>query len=226
MMKYIKPVIVLSLITTIVSALLIVTYNLTYVDTSGIITDELMEKCIELMGEGDYSIVTDWQEEGYAIAKPDNVEKLIKKTDGSLAFQIVASGYNKNGLDLLIAMNPDGTIDDCELLCDYDKVIDPNLSDKEKAVIGGFTSQISFSVGFVTDLVDGVIKIGGTKGVTDISVNTKGVPCVVYDKNAPKDNVSVGSIAGAKTYYTDGDNCSMVVLHQSYGTPKLFIIYK
>jgi len=110
MMKYIKPVIVLSLITTIVSALLIVTYNLTYVDTSGIITDELMEKCVYLMGEGDYSIVTDWKEEGYAIAKPDNVEKLIKKTDGSLAFQIVTSGYNKNGLDLLIAMNDDGTI--------------------------------------------------------------------------------------------------------------------
>lgn len=110
MMKYIKPVIVLSLITTIVSALLIVTYNLTYVDTSGIITDELMEKCIYLMGEGDYSIVTDWKADGYAIDKPENVEKLIKKSDGSVAFQIVTSGYNKNGLDLLIAMNDDGTI--------------------------------------------------------------------------------------------------------------------
>lgn len=110
MMKYIKPVIVLSLITTIVSALLIVTYNLTYVDTSGVITDELMEKCVRLMGEGEYSIVTDWQADGYAIEKPENVEKLIKKSDGSLAFQIVTSGYNKNGLDLLIAMNADGTV--------------------------------------------------------------------------------------------------------------------
>ncbi len=110
MMKYIKPVIVLSLITAIVSALLIVTYNLTYVDTSGIITDELREKCVYLMGEGEYSIVTDWEAEGYAVEKPDNVEKLIKKSDGSLAFQIVASGYNKNGLDMLVAMNNDGTV--------------------------------------------------------------------------------------------------------------------
>lgn len=110
MMKYIKPVLVLSLITTIVSALLIVTYNLTYVDTSGIITDELMEKCVQLMGEGEYSIVTDWQAEGYAIEKPENIEKLIKKSDGTVAFEIVASGYNKNGLDLLIAMNTDGTV--------------------------------------------------------------------------------------------------------------------
>lgn len=110
MIKYVKPVIVLSLITAIVSALLIVTYNLTYVDTSGIITDELMEKCVHLMGEGDYSIVTDWKAEGYLIEKPEDVEKLIKKADGSVAFQVVTSGYNKNGLDLLIAMNNDGTI--------------------------------------------------------------------------------------------------------------------
>ena len=110
MIKYLKPVIVLSLITTIVSALLIVTYNLTYVDTSGIITEELNEKCVYLMGEGEYSIVTDWKAEGYAIEKPDNVEKLIKKADGSLAFEIVTSGYNKNGLDLLVAMNDDGTV--------------------------------------------------------------------------------------------------------------------
>ena len=110
MMKYIKPVIVLSLITTVVSSLLIVTYNLTYVDTSGIITDDLREKCVQLMGEGEYSIVTDWKADGYTIDKPENVEKLIKKSDGDVAFEIVASGYNKNGLDLLIAMNTDGTV--------------------------------------------------------------------------------------------------------------------
>lgn len=110
MMKYIKPVLVLSLITTIVSALLIVTYNLTYVDTSGIITDELREKCVQLMGEGEYSIVTDWQAEGYAIEKPENIEKLIRKSDGTVAFEIVTSGYNKNGIDLLVAMNNDGTV--------------------------------------------------------------------------------------------------------------------
>ncbi len=110
MIKYIKPVIVLSLITTIVSVLLIVTYNLTYVDTSGIITDDLREKCVYLMGEGDFSIVTDWKAEGYAIEKPDNVEKLIKKSDGSLAFQIITSGYNKNGLNLLVAMDDQGAV--------------------------------------------------------------------------------------------------------------------
>lgn len=110
MMRYIKPVLVLSAITTIISALLIVTYNLTYVDTSGIITEALNQKCVDLMGEGEFRIVTDWEAEGYAFAQPDGVEKLIAKDDGSLAFEIVSSGYSKNGLDLLIAMNADGTV--------------------------------------------------------------------------------------------------------------------
>ncbi len=110
MISKIKPVLVLSLIMTIVSALLIVTYNLTYVDTSGILTDELKEKCVFLMGEGEYEIVTDWKAEGYAIEKPDEIQKLVKKSDGTVAFQIVADGYNKDGLDLLIAMNNDGSV--------------------------------------------------------------------------------------------------------------------
>jgi len=110
MIKYVKSVLVLSIITTIVSALLIVTYNLTYVDNSGIITEALREKCVSLMGVGEYSIVIDWNEEGYGISKPDNVNRLIKKDDGTLAFEITTSGYNKNGLNLLIAMNEDGSV--------------------------------------------------------------------------------------------------------------------
>ncbi len=110
MIAKIKPVIVLSLIMTIVSALLIVTYNLTYVDTSGILTDDLREKCVFLNGEGEYSIVTDWLAEGYSVEKPESIEKLIKKDDGSVLFQVVVSGYNKDGLDLLISMNDDGYV--------------------------------------------------------------------------------------------------------------------
>ena len=93
----IKPALVLSCVTTAVSALLIVAHNLTYVDTSGIITEKMMKKCTDLMGEGEYSIVSDWKEAGYATEKPDSVSKLIKGSNGSLAFEIVADGYNKGG---------------------------------------------------------------------------------------------------------------------------------
>lgn len=105
-----KPAIVLAAVTTTVSALLITAHNLTYVDTSGVLTDKLKAKCTELMGEGSYSIVTDWKADGYASDKPDSVSKLIKKDDGSIAFEITANGYNKGGLDLLVAMNDDGSV--------------------------------------------------------------------------------------------------------------------
>ncbi len=106
-----KPTVVLATVTASVSALLIAAHNLTYTDTSGIVTEKLLEQCISVMGEGDYSVVTDWKAEGYAIDRPDSVEKLIKSSDGRIAFEIVADGYNKEGLDLLIAMNSDGRVD-------------------------------------------------------------------------------------------------------------------
>ena len=89
-MSKFKPTIVLAAITTIVAVLLVLTHELTYEDTSGIITDKLMAACVEAMGEGDYSIVTDWQE--YGMDKPDNVEKMIKKSDGSIGFEVIADG--------------------------------------------------------------------------------------------------------------------------------------
>ena len=102
-MSRIKPVIVLTAITTIVAVLLILTYSFTYVDTSNMITDKLMNACTEAMGEGEFSIVSDWKAEGYAIDKPDNVEKMIKKSDGSIAFEIITNGYSKKGIDILVA---------------------------------------------------------------------------------------------------------------------------
>ena len=59
MISKLKPVIVLSAICTLVCALLIVTYNLTYVDTSGIITDKLKASCTAVDGGSDYELITD-----------------------------------------------------------------------------------------------------------------------------------------------------------------------
>lgn len=132
MISKLKPVIVLAAIMTIVSALLIVTYNLTYVDTSGILTDELREKCTALSGEGEYRIITDWKAEGYSADKPENVEKLIKKSDGTVLFQIITSGYTKNGLDLLIAMNDDGSVKGIEIVSIYETPgLGTKVDDKE-----------------------------------------------------------------------------------------------
>lgn len=104
MLKYIKPVIVLALITTVISALLIVTYNLTYKDTSGIITEDMLVQCRKLAGEGDYCVAD------VSVQLPESVRKVITNQNGDILFEIVANGYNKGGLDLLIYMNSDGSV--------------------------------------------------------------------------------------------------------------------
>ena len=98
----IKPTIVLCVITLLTAALLITAHSLTYRDTSGELTDALRQKCELLMGEGEYRVVTDRE-------LPDGVYKIIADEKGRTAFEIIADGYNKGGLDLLIAMNDDGS---------------------------------------------------------------------------------------------------------------------
>jgi len=99
-MKKLKPALVLSAITAVIGALLIVCTNLVP-DTSGTISGKLLKKCVELMGEGEFSIVE-------IADKPDEIKKVIKKDDGSFAFEVSVKGY-KSGFNLLVAVNGDGS---------------------------------------------------------------------------------------------------------------------
>jgi Na+-translocating ferredoxin:NAD+ oxidoreductase RnfG subunit len=103
--KYFKPAIVLGLITTVICALLIVTSSL-LPDTSGELTDKLHKACAELMGEGTFYISED-----HAVTF-ENINKVIfKNEDKSTAFEITVGGFKPpDGITLLIAMNPDGTV--------------------------------------------------------------------------------------------------------------------
>lgn len=138
-----KPTLVLTAVTTIVAALLIVAHNLTYVDTSAVITDKLRAKCEELMGSGKYTIVTDWKAEGYSIDKPDSISKLIRKDSGQLAFEIEANGYNKGGLDLLISMNDDGSVDGISVVSITETPgLGTNVNDPEfLSLFGGMSTE-------------------------------------------------------------------------------------
>ena len=169
-MNQFKPTLVLTAITTIVALLLIVTHIFTYVDTSGIITDKLMDACVEAMGDGDFAIVSDWQAEGYGIDKPDNVEKLIKKSDGSIAFEIITDGYSKKGLDLLIAMNPDGSVKAVSVVSVSDT---PGLGTKVKD--GAFLEQFSDKTGQLTAVKNPPKADDEIQAVTGATYSSKGV---------------------------------------------------
>lgn len=112
MIAKLKPVIVLAAITAIISALIIITYNVTYVDTTNLLTEKQAKAVISIYGgtEADYEVVPREQWE-YKLALSSygdmqRVQKVIKKSDGSLAFEVVVKGY-KEGYDLLVGVKDD-----------------------------------------------------------------------------------------------------------------------
>ena len=111
MIQKLKPVYVLALIAAIISCLIIVVYNLTYVDTSNILTDKQAAAVTAIYGgaKDDYEVVPaeEWQPvlENSGNADLSKVTKLIrKKSDGSLAFECVVKGY-KNGFDIMVGVD-------------------------------------------------------------------------------------------------------------------------
>ncbi|HBH95088.1 MAG TPA: NADH:ubiquinone oxidoreductase subunit RnfG [Ruminococcaceae bacterium] len=163
-----KPTVVLTCVTTIVAVLLVVTHQFTYVDTSNVITDKLKSALTEAMGEGEYSIVSDWSE--YGAEKPDNVEKLIKRSDGSLAFEIVTDGYSKKGIDLVVAMNSNGTVKGVSVVSLGET---PGLGTKVQN--DSFLSQFKGKSGSVEIVKNAPKKDGEVQGVTGATYSSKGV---------------------------------------------------
>ncbi len=104
-----RPALTLAAIVAIISALLIVTYNVTYVDTSGILTAKQSAAAVAVYGGAaeDYEVVP--AEEWGAALTPDinpefsRITKVIRKNDGSLAFEVVVKGY-KEGFDILVGV--------------------------------------------------------------------------------------------------------------------------
>lgn len=111
MIQKLKPIYVLALIAAIISCLIIVVYNLTYVDTTNILTDKQAAAVTAIYGgtKDDYEVVPaeEWQPalEQSGNSNLSKVTKLIrKKSDGSLAFECVVKGY-KNGFDIMVGVD-------------------------------------------------------------------------------------------------------------------------
>lgn len=107
-----RPALTLAAVVAIISALVIIMYNVTYVDTSGILTDKQSAAAIAVYGGAaeDYSVVPaeDWQAKLEGMTDLDRIIKVIEKNDGSLAFDIKSKGY-KDGYDILVGVK-DGKV--------------------------------------------------------------------------------------------------------------------
>ena len=85
MMQKIKPILIPAIIIALISGLIIVVYNLTYVDTSTVVTDKQLAAVTKIYGEGDYSVipVSEYPE---ALKNGDEMEK----------FQFMGGYFNDN----------------------------------------------------------------------------------------------------------------------------------
>lgn len=113
-MSSFKPALVLAAIAAIASALIIITYNLTYVDTSNRLTEK-QEKAVTAIYGGtaeEYEVIPAlvWQRVLFTEedSELERITKVIKKTDGSLAFEVVVKGY-KEGYDIMVGVK-DGAV--------------------------------------------------------------------------------------------------------------------
>ncbi len=105
MLKKIMPPVVLTTICTLISALLIIVYNATYVDTTGVITDSLQKGLEEIYGSGNYTML---KNEDGSVLTFDGVTSVIVDDRNNISFEIVTDGYAKNGIHILVGVSDDG----------------------------------------------------------------------------------------------------------------------
>ena len=118
MKNVIMPPLVLTMICVIVSGLLAFAYNKTYVDTTGVMTDELKAGCEEIFGDGDYHILLDENAEKKTPVtfNTDGINSIITDGKDKCIIELTEDGYSKGGLHLLIGINSDGEVEDIYFL--------------------------------------------------------------------------------------------------------------
>lgn len=103
----IKPPLVLTLICLITCGLLVMAYEATYVDNTGIITEKLAESLTDVFGS-DESFEMLKNNDG-TVKTYDGVTSIL--SDGTnTAFEISANGYSKGGLHVLVGIDENGTV--------------------------------------------------------------------------------------------------------------------
>lgn len=109
MLEKIKAPLVLMLICGIICGLLIVAYEATYVDTTGVITDGLQEGLNDIYGESNAEYKMLKNEDG-TVKTYDGITSIIVNNNGQVAFEIIADGYVKGGLHTLVGIDENGKL--------------------------------------------------------------------------------------------------------------------
>lgn len=178
MAEKIKPICVLALVAAIISGLVIVVYNLTYVDTSNVVTDKQAAAVTQIYGgtKDDYSVVpaADYADK-LAAEGITTVAKVIKKNDGSLAIECLVKGY-KSGFDIMVGVKDDQVAGVAIVSVGEEtpglgtKTNDPAFLDRFKGISGSATIVKSAPSAE-----------GEVQGITSATLSSRGVAKAVND---------------------------------------------
>lgn len=109
----IQPSLVLTLICLITCALLVIAYEATYVDNTGVITDEMITGLEEIYGTSDgFEMKLD---ENGNIYSPEGVTCVLADGNGRFAYEITTDGYSSGGLHVLVGME-NGSVSSVSIL--------------------------------------------------------------------------------------------------------------
>lgn len=170
-----KPALVLAAIAAIVSALVIITYNVTYVDTSNILTKKQAAAVIAVYGgaEEDYSVVPveEWQPKFEAAENKElsRVTKVISNIDGRVAFEVTVKGY-KEGYTLLVGVE-NGFVAGVAVVSTGEET--PNLG--TKTADPAYLSQFKGATTEITIVKNEPKNDGEIQAVTGATYSSKGV---------------------------------------------------
>lgn len=178
MKETLMPPIVLTLVCVIVSALLVFAHEQTYIDTTGVMTEQLTNACKDIFGEGDYKMLLEENEKKKVPLTfgVEGVKSVITDGKNKCFVELEQDGYAKNGLHLLIGIDLHGRVAGIEF-----------LSIGETPGVGSKVQDASFVsklIGYGTDTDDASID-----GVTAATFSSKGMKAAcrkaveLYDAN-------------------------------------------
>ena len=171
MKEKLMPPLVLTIICVVVSGLLALAYNVTYVDLTGVMTDELKTGCKNIFGEAEYEMLTEEKDGKKAPVNfgNKNINSIIVDRNASnCIIEITEDGYSKGGLHLLVGLDSDGKVQGIEF-----------VSIGETPGLGTKVQDKSFTKKFLK--ADAETDIDGIDNVTAATFSSKGMKKAVRE---------------------------------------------
>ncbi len=171
----VMPALVLMIICAVISGLVIGVYNLTYVDNTGVLTDQLKSSLDEIFSPGgEYEILLTETDDGKLpvnFGNEDITAVIADKKNGRCAFEMTVDGYEKDGIHMLIGFDENGQVAGISYLeLKETKGLGTKVEDE------GFVSKF---IGF--DSESSVDEVDNVTGATFSSKGVKGAVAAAAD---------------------------------------------